>query len=230
MSWRDDLPDIPSDRIRRDVVAEGRARRDAAVRRRTFIAGSSIAAVTLLVVVGGIAALPERDDDDGDSASVGTEAAADTEAVAAADTAPATTTPPDTEVAPEATTGAAGSDTTQPSAATAPPVDDIRAGPTTVWEQPVSGPPCGPTALTVTASLEPGATATVIARTGDRQLAEEPMVFVGTTASATFEGFPADSVGPGERAEVFLELVVEDAAGRTSSVAGPRVELRDCSP
>ena len=214
MSWRDDLPDIPSDRIRRDVLAEGRQRRAAAVRRRrTIIAGSSVAAASLLLVVGGLAVLPDRDDEDGDAAMT-TDAAADTVAATAA----------------EATTADTGaSDTTEPAVETIPPARDVRAEPTTVWEVPASGAPCGPTSLTVAASLDPDASATVIARTSDGLRVEEPMTRAGNTASATFAGFPPGSVGSGERADLFLEVVVEDAAGRTSSVAGPVVELRDCT-
>ncbi len=111
-SWHDDLPPIPADRIRRDVIRDGDLRRaQLRARRRETLTFAGVGALAVAIV--GVIALavvtgPQQGDDDDDAASV-TESGADaTEAPAG--TAPAATTG-DTEAATD-TTSAAGAETT----------------------------------------------------------------------------------------------------------------------
>lgn len=225
MSWRDDLPEIPTERIRRRAVADGNARRAAARQRRnSLLAGAGLAAVVLLGVAGLVAL--QDPDDDGDSAST-----AGTSAAAAA-----TTFRPGTE--PEATTAAtepASEDTAATEATeaaggtTVPFVTDVRVEPTTVWEVPRGGgATCGPVAFAVTATA-PGAqrAVTIVRATGGLRV-EQDMVLDGAVATVVFDGFPAATVGPGGRAELLLEVAVTDAAGVVHRTTAPDVELLDC--
>ena len=95
-----------------------------------------------------------------------------------------------------------------------------------MWELPESGEPCGPTELTVTASVVGAPTVTVVARTAGGLRVEQTMTIVAGIATATFAGFPAGTAGPGEVESLRLQLLVTDHSG-TIQVPGPTVELRE---
>jgi hypothetical protein len=229
MSWRDDLPDIPTERIRREVMSEGGARRAAARRRRnSLLTGAGLAAVVVLGVAG-LIALDRPDDDDGDAASTGTAPAA-----AATAAATETTLHPDTE--PEATTGGteapadtAASEATEAAEATVPFVAAVVVEPTTVWEVPPGGAAaCGPVTFEVTATAPGARRAVAIVRSTGGLRVEREMALDGDRAAVVFDGFPAATVEPDSRVELFVEVVATDAAGGVHSAAGPEVELVDC--
>ena len=226
MSWRDDLPEIPTDRIRGRAVADGHARRAAARQRRNnLLAGAGLAAVVVLGVAG-LVALQDPDDDGDSSSTAGTSAAAAATTGRPVDTAPEATTGP-TEPASEDT--AATEATEAAGGTTVPFVTDVRVEPTTVWEVPPGGgATCGPVAFAVTATA-PGAqrAVTIVRATGGLRV-EQEMVLDGALATVVFDGFPAATVGPGGRAELLLEVAVTDAAGVVHRATAPDVELLDC--
>ncbi|HEU4840222.1 MAG TPA: hypothetical protein VFT09_02240 [Ilumatobacteraceae bacterium] len=154
MSWRDDLPDIPTERIRREVMSEGGARRaDARRRRNSMLTGAGLAAVVVLGVAG-LVALDGPDDDDGDAASTVTAPAG---TAAAATTRPRDTATAATAGGTEAPADTAASEATEAAEATVPFVAGVVVEPTTVWEVPPGGAAaCGPVTFEVTATA-PGA-------------------------------------------------------------------------
>ena len=172
MSWRDDLPEIPTERIRGQVVREGGARRTAARQRRnTMLTGAGLAAVVVLAVAGIIAVSGPSDDRNGDAADATSPAVtARGPGASPAATSPEATTrrprrPPTPRRAAETTSGA--------SETTVPFITDVRVDPTTVWEAPVGGTACGPVAFAVTATA-PGA------QRADRDRAHDGRVAGGT--------------------------------------------------
>jgi hypothetical protein len=182
------------------------------------------------------------------AATAGTEAAAATE--------PAGTEPAGTEAAGTMAAGtvAAAEDTTpilpaatEPmgtaAAGTAPAGTEVRAAttgppeivasgaitvePVQVWEQPVSGPQCGPTTVAVTYTLRDRALANAVAIwTGSFGIDHSPMEIVDNIATATIGPFPADTVGTDVVAEPFSVIVVAIATDGTIDVLQPEpVEL-----
>jgi hypothetical protein len=220
MSWRDDLPEIPTERIHGRVVREGGARRAAARRRRnTILTGAGVAAVGVLAVAGIIAVWdPPDDPNNGDAAST-----------SPADTAAAEATSAATEAAEATTAETVAAEATAGADATMPFVSDVLVEPTTLWEAPVSGAACGPVALTVTATARDAQDAVVIVRSTNGLRAERQMILDGDLATAVIDSFPADTVEPNGREELLIEVVVTDTDGVRHSVAGPVVELLDCS-
>jgi hypothetical protein len=118
--WRDDLPPIPSERIRAEAIREGHRRREARYQRQRALlyGGMGVGAVGLIVAGALISISAGGDDDDGDDAAARTEApangaAADTTAAASETTTGGTTA----GTAATASTGAASGTSTAPGTA-----------------------------------------------------------------------------------------------------------------
>jgi hypothetical protein len=288
MSWRDDLPPLPTEEMLAEAVDEGRRRIHQRQRRRRAMVLGGVAVVAtglgvatasgvftngseeaerggVTVAVAPSEAVATGIATEGTSAiepglpgeTVGTAAAtAGTEAAAAAATEPAGTEPAGTEAAGTMAAGtvAAAEDTTpilpaatEPmgtaAAGTAPAGTEVRAAttgppeivasgeitvePVQVWEQPASGPECGPTTVAVTYTPRDRALANAVAIwTGSFGIDQSPMEIVDNIATATIGPFPADTVGTDVVAEPLSVIVVAIATDGTIDVLQPQpVEL-----
>jgi hypothetical protein len=259
MTWQDELPPIPADRMLSDVVGEGRRRverRRRNRRRATYIAGLGAAATLLLLA--GNAGMFESDDSDQASseAAEATAAAEETTAQTTAAAAATTAATADT-AATEDTIGEASTGTTSPAAAdttarteapagteaaaaetTVPPGRgsirpsfDVVIEPVQIWEQPATGPPCGP--MIVEVRYEPGdrvlASATVL-WSGPFGIQQAPMAVVDNMARAEIGPFESGTVTDPQGLRVFVVVTAVDAGGR-ADVLRPPVEafrLNDC--
>jgi len=157
-----------------------------------------------------------------------------TAAAAAATMAPASTRPGTSPTTPDTGpvgTQATGATTDAGSATTAPSDVEVRVEPVTVWETPTVGAtPCGPVAFSVTATTPDARRAIATVRTGAGLLVEREMRLEGDVATVVFDGFPADTVAAGGRADLLVEVALTDADGVVHRVAGPVVALVDCPP
>jgi hypothetical protein len=158
----------------------------------------------------------------------GTEAAG-TAAVAEDTTpmAPAGTEPMGTEAA-----GTEPAGTEAPAAQTTGPPEivasrEITLEPLQVWEQPASGPACGPTTVAVTYTPRDRALANaVVVWAGSFGIDQSPMEIVDNIATATIGPFPAHTVGTEIIAEPLSVIVVAIGTDGTVAVLQPeRVEL-----
>jgi hypothetical protein len=141
--WRDDLPEIPSDRILRAAIDEGHRRREVRRQRLQVVmyGGLGVGAIALLIGVGALFSTGGDDDDDAGTAdtagaAAGTEAPATETTTGGTAAAGTTAAPVITAPAGETTGGAA---TTAPEAAGptlgTPPetFSESQAGPATVY-------------------------------------------------------------------------------------------------
>jgi hypothetical protein len=249
-SWRDDLPPIPTERIRAEAIREGTRRRENRQRRqRNALLGGLGAAAVALVVVSGVLTGPNRDDQDAATADTSADATAATEVPAATeppaeDTIPATDAPAGTE-APAATEPAgtspdAASETTAAvvdyttiggTNAQLPPSGDVTVVPAEIFEQPPTGPTCGPPTLDVTFRPQGQAPrAPIVHWETSGVTGEAPMVIDGDVARATIGPFPPETLDEGVSYEVLVYVTDIDASGATQVFRSPPVVLRDCSP
>ena len=255
--WRDDLPPIPSERIRAEAMREGfRRREQRAKRQRAAVYGGAGTAVVALIALIAVRSQgpSEQAGDDGAAAEAtvapaatiaeataeATAAAATTEA-AAPTTAAAGTTVATTEAAPMTTAATeetsapateAPSYTTVPGSIAALPVSaDVVVTPPSISEQPVPGnPECGPT--TVDVEFRPQAVevrSPVVHWEVARVRGEAPMEVDGDTATATIGPFPPDTLIPGARHEVLI-YVIDPGVNDQEIYRAPLVILRDCAP
>jgi hypothetical protein len=247
--WRDDLPPIPSERIRTDAIREGSRRRERrAKRQRAVLYGGVGTAVVALIVV--IAVQSERPPEQaGDDAAAeatvapATAAAPATTAESSEESAPATTAPaaPATEApattfseAPASTAAAA---TTAPNHTTVPgsiaelPVSgDVIVTRSVIWEQPLTGANCGLTTSVVqlrVPNVTPGTPVVHWEVAGVR--GEAPMEVRGETAIATIGPFPSDTLETDTSHEVLVYVTDAERFG-DEIFRAPLVTLRDCSP
>ncbi len=72
-NWRDDLPEIPGDRILRAAIDEGYRRREARRQRLQVVmyGGLGVGAIALLIGIGALFSTGGGDDDDGGAADTG---------------------------------------------------------------------------------------------------------------------------------------------------------------
>jgi hypothetical protein len=248
-SWRDDLPPIPSERIREAAMREGRRRGEVRARRqRAFVYGGlGAAAVALIVYIGAASrSLPDEEAGD-DAASATTEAAVTAEAAATTAAAPTTAA---TTAAPE-TTAAATEETA--AATTAPPVTEapattspfttvggsiaeqpvsaaVEVSPTFIFEEPPPGLACGPSMLEVE-FIPPGGElgAPVVHWEVAGVQGDAPMIIAGVAAEGTVGPFPADTLDSGTRHEVLIYVTDTEVSG-DEIFRAPTVVLGDCSP
>jgi hypothetical protein len=237
MSWRDDLPEIPGDRIRAAATRDGARRRAARQRRRIlFVEGAAIAVAVLLV--GGVIALTQRDSGtDSSSATTAGAAAATTASATQTTIGGAATTGAAATTAAAAATTAAGTATTAAGATTPAtaggtgttiPLDPtVRAEPAVVSEEPSGRPPCGPTEFKVTVPLAADETTAVL-----RWLpfvGEVPMTVAGGEATVTIGPFAAGTLPtPGPPVGAPVDLIITDSSGGTRTVRGPVVTITAC--
>jgi hypothetical protein len=238
--WRDDLPPIPSERIRAEAMREGfRRREQRAKRQRAAVYGGAGTAVVALIAL--IAVQSQ-----GPSEQAGDDAApaAATTAAAEATVAPATAalTTPETEEAPvteaPATTFAEAAETTAPnnyttvsgSIAEQPVSIAVKVAPTVIFEQPAGGAGCGPTTVDV-AFLPPGAepVSPVVHWMVAAARGEAPMDTTNVVARGAIGPFAADTVDDGAQHEVLIYVTDTNARG-DEVFRAPLVILRDCSP
>jgi hypothetical protein len=250
--WRDDLPEIPSDRILRAAIHEGHRRRETRRQRlqAVMFGGMGVGAIALLISFGALVSTGGDDDDDsgaadtaGETLTAGTEAPGTTAA-------PTATSPEETTAATEATSGteapgttgapgttAAAADTTSPDYTTIggpiagePPSGAVTVDPTEIWEQPPDGSDCGPTQLTVEFGMQTQAPQTPVVHSEVAGVqGEAPMDVDGDRATATIGPFPADTLDDGAIHEVLVYVTDQEAFGDRIFRA-PTVLLRDCSP
>jgi hypothetical protein len=243
--WRDDLPPIPNERIRAAAIREGARRVEARLRRQrmVLVGGASVAAVALIVVAASQLDLQMSDDDDSAGGTTATTAAGGTSAGTTGTEAPGSTAAPGTTAAP-ATTAAAGT-TAGGAASTVPdyttiggpiaaqPPNLVTVTPVVVWEQPVSGPECGATLLTITfdpSSPPPKAAVVHWETSGVRDQAPMQITAIaGRRARATIGPFPAETLETGTNHEVLIYVTDREAFG-DQIFRAPTVILRDCSP
>jgi hypothetical protein len=242
-SWRDDLPQIPSERIRAEAIREGTRRRENRQRRqRAMLVGGVGAAAVALIVASGVLTGPGNDEDAADTAdtsaaadattpvqdtSPATGAAAATEAPAA--TEPAGTTPvsiPEDTSAPEETTAVVDYTTIGNPLL---PSDEVSVVPAEIFEQGPSGPACGPSTFEVTFQpqrLAPQAPTVHWETSGVS--GEVPMVVDGDVARATIGPFAPETLEDGVSYEVLVYVTDIEASGE-ELFRSPPVVLRDCS-
>ena len=246
--WRDDLPPIPADRIRDDAIREGTRRREHRQRRqRTILLGGIGAAAVAVIVVSGVLTRPPADDDDAASAPTAppaTDSPADTAAAvtvsgdASGTEAPADTEAESTEAAAAATTAAAEATTagTDPvdyttiggPGAELPENTDIVVVPAVIWEQPPSGPACGPTTMEVVIPQSLGLTNPVVSwQTADLS-GEVPAIVEAGNAHATIGPFGQETLGGEVRYELLVVVAGTDASGVDQAVRAPSAVLIDC--
>ena len=277
MSWRDDLPPLPTEEMLADAVSEGRRRiqRRQQQRRAIVLGGVAVVATGLVVATatgvftddteeaerGGatVAVVPsESAAMAAGTAAEGTTAiapagaegaagtAAATEGTAAAATEPAGTEPAETAAVAEDTTPIAPTGTeaagTEPAgtevgvATTGPPEivasRQITLVPAQVWEQPASGPECGPTTVAVTYTPQDRALANaVVVWAGSFGIDQSPMEIVDNIATATIGPFPPHTVGTEVVAEPLSVIVVAIGTDGTVAVlqpAGAELTLMAC--
>ena len=237
--WRDDLPPIPSERIRAEAMREGfRRREQRAKRQRAAVyggAGTAVVALIALIAVQGQGPSEQAGDD---GAAAGTTAAAATTArpIAEATEAPAITeaaaaTTAATEETAAPVTDAASYTTVPGSIAALPVLGDVVVTPPVISEQPVSGNlECGET--TVDVEFRPQGVevrSPVVHWEVAGARGEAPMEVDGDTATATIGPFPPDTLIPGARHEVLI-YVIDPGVTDEEIYRAPLVILRDCAP
>ena len=249
--WRDDLPPIPSERIRAEAMREGFRRREQRAKRQRAVlyGGLGTGAVALILLIASQSRTVPGDDDDAaapaETAEATAEAAATTARPAAETTAaPATTFSGTPATEAPATTAAAEETTAETTQTTAPPYTtvsgsiaalpvsgDVVVTPPVISEQPVSGnSECGPT--TVDVEFRPQGVEVrspvvhwEVAGVGG----EAPMEVDGDTATATVGPFPPDTLIPGARHEVLI-YVIDPGVTDQEIYRAPLVVLTDCAP
>ena len=242
--WRDDLPPIPSERIRAEAMREGFRRREqrAKQQRAVLYGGFGVGVVALIVFIAVQQESSEQAGDAGDAADATAAAATTAPATAEATVAPAETTAEATEApvteAATATTAPATSATTAPnyttvtgSIAALPVSADVVVTPPLMSEQPVPGnPECGPT--TVDVEFRPQGVevrSPVVHWEVAGARGEAPMEIDGDTATATVGPFPPDTLIPGARHEVLI-YVIDPGVTDQEIYRAPLVVLTDCAP
>jgi hypothetical protein len=241
--WRDDLPPIPSERIRAEAMREGFRRREQRAKRQRAVlyGGLGTGAVALIVLIASQSRTVPGDDDDAaapaDTAEATFEAPAETTAAAATTAAPATDAPttgaPATTAAVEETTAetAPPYTTVSGSIAALPVSGDVVVTPPLISEQPVSGNlECGPT--TVDVEFRPQGVevrSPVVHWEVAGAQGEAPMEVDGDTATATIGPFPPDTLIPGALHEVLI-YVIDPGVTDQEIYRAPLVVLRDCAP
>ena len=160
--WRDDLPPIPADRIRADVIREGHRRREQRrQRQRAVLYGAMGAAAITLIVVAGLLTNPATGDDDDAAtdtgAAAGTAAAGPTTSLGAQVTEPAATEAPEGTEAPAETTGDGGAATTAVEGTAAETGGTEAAAGTTMVPHTTIGGPIGVLAPSTEVSVNPPA-------------------------------------------------------------------------
>ena len=247
-SWRDDLPPIPTDRIRAEAIREGTRRRERRAQRQraVLVSGVGAAAVALIVVSGVLtrtgnvddaadtadtsaadATTPARDTTPATDAAAMTEAPAGTEAPAA--TAPSGTIP-DT-AASEATTPVVDYTTISGTTALLAPSGDVGVDPAEIFEQGPSGPACGPSMLVVTFQPRGQAlSAPTVHWETSGVSGEAPMAVESDVARATIGPFAPETLDDGVSYEVLVYVTGTDSTGDVQVFRSPPVVLRDCSP
>ena len=239
--WRDDLPPIPSERIRAEAMRDGfRRREQRAKRQRAAVyggAGSAVVALIALIALQGQGPSEQAGDEAAPAATTAPAAAA--EATVAPATAALTT--PETEEAPvteaPATTFAEAAETTAPnnyttvsgSIAEQPVSIAVKVAPTVIFEQPAAGAGCGPTTVDV-AFLPPGAdpVSPVVHWMVAAAQGEAPMDTTNVVARGAIGPFAADTLDDGAQHEVLIYVTDTNASG-DGVFRAPLVILRDCS-
>ena len=247
-SWRDDLPPIPSDRIRAEAIREGTRRRETRQRRqRNALVGGVGAAAVALIVVSGVLTGPNDDAQDAATADTSADAtvpsqeteAAATEPQAADDTTPATGAAAGTEA--PAATEAPAEETTAPEATAVvdyttignplPPSDEVSVVPAEIFEELPGGPVCGPSTFEVTFQPQSQALqAPTVNWETSGVSGEAPMVIDGDVARATIGPFPPETLDEGVNFEILVYVTDIDSSGAAQVFRSSPVVLRDCSP
>jgi hypothetical protein len=244
-SWREDLPPIPTERIRAEAIREGTRRREARQRRQrtALLGGIGAAAFALVVVSGVLTGTDDAEDASTADTSVGANmteapaataaAAAGTEAAAtepaAEDTTPATDAAAGTE-APQETTPVVDYTTIGGPNAQLPPSADVSVVPAEIFEQPPTGPGCGPSTFEVTFRPQGQAPrAPIVHWETSGVTGEAPMVIDGDVARATIGPFPPETLDEGVSYEVLVFVTDIEVPG-DEVFRSPPVVLRDCSP
>jgi hypothetical protein len=244
-SWRDDLPPIPTERIRAEAIREGTRRRENRQRRQrnALVGGVGVAAVALIVVSG---VLTGTSNDNQDAATADTSAADDTQAAAdaASTEAPAGTAAAAATEAPEpAATEAPAEETTAPEPtavvdyttiggpnAQVPPSGGVSVVPAEIFEQPPTGPGCGPSTFEVTFQRQGQAPrAPIVHWETSGVTGEAPMVVDGDVARATIGPFAPETLDEGVSYEILVFVTDIEVSG-DEVFRSPPVVLRDCSP
>ena len=238
--WRDDLPPIPSERIRAEAMREGfRRREQRAKRQRATVYGGAGAAVVALIALVAVQSQGPSEQAGDEAAPAATTAPAAAEATVAPATAALTT--PETEEAPvteaPATTFAEAAETTAPnnyttvsgSIAEQPVSIAVKVAPTVIFEQPAGGAGCGPTTVDV-AFLPPGAepVSPVVHWMVAAARGEAPMDTTNVVARGAVGPFAADTLDDGAQHEVLIYVTDSNATG-DEVFRAPLVILRDCS-
>jgi hypothetical protein len=257
--WRDDLPPIPSDRIRRAAIREGDRRREVRDRRlaAALYGGMGVGAVGLFIAFGAfVATRSGGDDDDAGSETTaggaGTEAPTGTTGAPGTSAAPGGTEPSGTEPAAGTTTAGTGAPGTTGAPATTagggpgslpehttiagtiadlPPSDELSVFPIEIWEEPAGGgPDCGPTTYTVNFQPTERTPETPVVHWETAGARDDAeMVPDEFGAHATIGPFPADTLEEGATHQVLVYVTDAEAAG-DEIFRGPTVILHDCSP
>jgi len=136
--------------------------------------------------------------------------------------APTATSAPATTAAAGTTTG--GAATT--AAATTPQGALVEVAPAEIWEQPETGPACGPVTFEVTLPAPSGGAHVVRWQVADL-FGETAMAATGGVARATVGPFPATTAFPAQSQTVSV-TVVEVVAGTERLIQGSPVVLHDC--
>jgi hypothetical protein len=241
--WRDDLPPIPSERIRAEAMREGFRRREQRAKRQRAVlyGGLGTGAVALILLIASQSRTVPGDDDDAAAPAETAEATAEAAATTARTIAEATEAPATTEAA--AATTAATEETAAPvtdapsyttvsgSIAALPVSGDVVVTPPVISEQPVSGnSECGPT--TVDVEFRPQGVevrSPVVHWEVAGARGEAPMEVDGDTATATVGPFPPDTLIPGARHEVLI-YVIDPGVTDQEIYRAPLVVLTDCAP
>ena len=237
--WRDDLPPIPSDEIRRDVYPRGKS---------SARASPATSACRAPERAGHRRGGGDRGDRRGDragrrrrrdSGSVGNHRTGRGDDVHH-DAAAHRSTGRDrgggnggTEAESAGTDEAAeGTDQGEDTTVSAPEVFEVMVVPHEIWEQPANGTACGPTTLEVTfqpQTMTP--LAPVVHWLVGGVNGELPMVIDGNVARATIGPFGPDTLDTGFADAVFLYVTDSDAAGVVQQFDAPMMlVLHDCPP
>jgi hypothetical protein len=228
--WRDDLPPIPSERIRAEAMREGSHRRERRAKRQRAVlyGGVGTAVIALFVVIAVQSQGPSEEAGDGAVAEPTLEAPATAAAATEAPPptgAPATTSP----VSAAAATTAPNYTTVPGSIATQPVSGAVVVTPPLISEQPASGADCGATTSEVVFRRldAPGTPVVHWEVAGVR--GEASMEVDGDTARATIGPFPSDTLDTDTRHEVLVYITDPEGFG-DQIFRAPRVVLLDCSP
>ena len=243
MTWRDDLPDIPGDRILRVSTAEGTRRLAARRQRRLRALGGGLAALAFSGLVVALAVSQDPDGDGDDAATEGTvppataasaataapatEAAA-TEAHAATEAPAATEAVEGTAAATEGTDAPSGVDTAVTPVPNGTPVLTVEPRAVHVQPDPAAS-DCAGQPITAVVRYSPALAAgePLVVRweaTGGR--GEVPMEVVEGVATATLGPFPPEVLGGGTSRLILV--TIEGAGDGPQTLATGALFLRDC--